>query len=155
MKVTARGFSELSKRLANGKTLVTRNITTALRNSVTIVQLAAQNTVPTGATGGLKRSISTQVDERRLIGVVGLDFPGSVYGVYVEKGSKPHWVPIAALKRWADQRGISPYAVQKSIARKGTKAHPFMRPAYENNRSFIQRQFKNALDGTIKSLNGK
>lgn len=154
MKVTLKGFDELAKRLQGGKQTVQRNMGIAIRNSVTIVLAAAQAGAPVGATTGLKNSISSQVDLTNLIGIVGLDYPGSKYGIYVEKGTGPHFVPIAALQRWADQRGISPYAVQKAIARKGTKAQPFMKPAYDRNKTFIQRQFREALTGTIRSLNG-
>lgn len=44
-----------------------------------------------------------------------------------EVGSPPHWVPIAALKEWADARWHrygemhNPYAVQRSIAKNGTQ----------------------------------
>ena len=55
------------------------------------------------------------------------------YAAAVEFGSVPHWAPIAPLKQWAKRKlgdeGAA-YAVQKTIAKKGTKPKPFLRPAY-------------------------
>ena len=55
------------------------------------------------------------------------------YAASVEFGSVPHWAPIGPLKLWAKRKlgdeGAA-YAVQKTIAKKGTKPQPFLRPAY-------------------------
>lgn len=57
---------------------------------------------------------------------------GVEYGVDVEYGSSPHYVPIEPLKGWAkrvlhDENAA--YAVRAKIAKFGTNASPFMRPA--------------------------
>jgi len=55
------------------------------------------------------------------------------YAASVEFGSVPHWAPIGPLKQWAKRKlgdeGAA-YAVQKTIAKRGTKPQPFLRPAY-------------------------
>jgi HK97 gp10 family phage protein len=55
------------------------------------------------------------------------------YAAAVEFGSVPHWAPIGPLKQWAKRKlgdeGAA-YAVQKTIAKRGTKPQPFLRPAY-------------------------
>lgn len=152
MKVETKGFTELSQSLKMAPTFVKRNINKAIKNSVLIVQLAAKQNAPVGATKNLRRSIITHVDEQAMFGVVGLDAPGRQYGIFVEKGTKPHWVPIEALKRWAAQRGLNPYAVQAGIAKKGTRPQPFMHPAYDNNKKFIRQQFTMANKNIVRSL---
>ena len=152
MPVEQRGFESFAKVLKKSPTLVRREVGKALKNAVTVVGLAAKTNIPTGATGALKRSVVSHVDEQDMIGIVGLDAPGRQYGIFVEKGTKPHWVPKAALERWAAQRNIPVYAVQRAIARKGTKPQPFMRPAFENNKSFINRQFTLAHTRIVTSL---
>jgi HK97 gp10 family phage protein len=152
IKVDTKGFQEFQKSVLNALEKSNSHLVSALKTAVTVVTLAAKNTVPVGATGELRRSIGSDIDERSLIGIVGLDFPGRNYGIYVEKGTRPHMPPIGALDRWANQRGLNPYAVAKSIARKGTKAQPFMKPAYEKNEKFIRRQFSEANEKIVRDM---
>jgi len=56
------------------------------------------------------------------------------YASDIEYGSEPHVVDLNKLKRWARQRlGNESLAVpiQRSIAKNGTPAQPFLRPALE------------------------
>ncbi|QDP46751.1 MAG: hypothetical protein Tp156SUR915002_41 [Prokaryotic dsDNA virus sp.] len=39
--------------------------------------------------------------------------------------SVPHYPPIKALKPWSEAKGLNPYAVQRSIGKKGTPLVPF------------------------------
>jgi len=64
----------------------------------------------------------------------GFDAP---YADFVEYGTKPHWMPIKPLLKWAETKfgkkegkNIA-YAVQQSIAKKGTVPHPFIRNAID------------------------
>ena len=74
------------------------------------------------ATGGLSDSINYRVTLNSITIEI------NAYGEYLDKGSKPHWAPIAPLKDWVKAKGLSinPYAVRASIAKKGTKAHPWI-----------------------------
>ena len=57
---------------------------------------------------------------------------GVKYGVHMEYGTSPHHPPIDSLKGWS-RRVLGDeslaYAVAKSIAIKGTTAHPYFRPS--------------------------
>ena len=93
-----------------------------------VEQETKANLRPHVSSGALIRSYSSNFAGS------GFDTTGQVgtnlnYAPAVEKGSKRHWPPIGPLKRWAAQRGLNPYAVQRSIAAKGTKAHPHLEPA--------------------------
>lgn len=83
--------------------------------------------------------------------------PTADYAQDVEKGTVPHWVSVAQgtpLYRWAMQKGINPYAVQKSIAKKGTKAHPFLQPTFDIIEPKANRTFNDGIDELIGQLNG-
>ena len=57
------------------------------------------------------------------------------YWSYVEFGSAPHWTSVENLKKWAkDKLGDenAAYALQKYIAKYGTKPHPFIRKVIDN-----------------------
>lgn len=57
---------------------------------------------------------------------------GVDYGIHMEFGTKPHWVPVSALKGWSRRvlknEGAA-YAVQNNISKYGVEASPFFRPA--------------------------
>lgn len=57
---------------------------------------------------------------------------GVVYGVYVEYGTKPHYVPIIPLMGWAGRvigDKNAAFAIRAKISKYGTPAQPFFRPA--------------------------
>lgn len=57
---------------------------------------------------------------------------GVDYGIHLEYGTSPHYVPISPLKGWSRRvlgdEAIS-YAIRAAIAKRGTPAQPFFRPA--------------------------
>jgi len=62
---------------------------------------------------------------------------GVEYGVYVEYGTKPHYVPIAPLMGWSGRvlgDKNAGYAIRANIAKYGTPAQPFFRPAFDEVR---------------------
>src|SRR5262245_55479582 len=62
----------------------------------------------------------------------------------LERGSRPHLPPVAALRGWARRHGVSPYAVQRAIGRRGTRARPFLLPAFTRSAPRIVRLFAQA-----------
>lgn len=90
--------------------------------------------------GILRGSIFTEVDlGQGPVLVKGLVATGAQapYAPFVEYGTRPHWAPIAPLKAWARRvlgNERAGYAIQKAIARRGTRAAPFMGPALEAGR---------------------
>ena len=92
---------------------------------------------PVRYTGALERSVSTYIEASRseVKLTVGPTVP---HALYIRYGTRPHWAPIAPLKRWAMWKlgdAKAGYAVQRSIAAHGTsrwaeklygtKANPF------------------------------
>jgi hypothetical protein len=72
----------------------------------------------------------------------------------VEKGSRPHWVPIAPLLKWVglvfkglparDRKNLA-YAIQHSIAEKGTKPHWYMRDSQRQILRILDREIRRAV----------
>ncbi len=73
------------------------------------------------------------------------------YSAYVEHGTAPHWTGIGNLAGWAHRHGINPYAIQRAIAKYGTKAHPFMQPAIDDLEAAIP-EFITALEADIRQM---
>ena len=95
----------------------------------------AMATVPVD-TAHLQRSHATEVDSGAipLWGKVGTNVP---YGIYVHEGTRPHLPPVAALGGWAGRHGMNARALAYAIAKKGTKANPWLKKAFETSKGKI------------------
>ena len=97
--------------------------------------------VDTGRMRGSIRSRLGQLEAR-----VG---PTVHYAPHVEFDTRPHWAPVGALQPWASRHGFGKgkrgdAIVRAIIAKRGTKAHPFMRPGLEAARP--------AIEGHVRTL---
>jgi hypothetical protein len=54
------------------------------------------------------------------------------YAVFVERGTRPHTPPAAALQGWADRHGIPVWAVVRKIAREGTDPRHMWRDTFSD-----------------------
>ncbi len=131
------GMEELvakANHLKDGSAKVVREFLDKAAHSVE----AKAKDIVTHDSGLLRSSITPLVDPSPmpLWAKIG---PSKAYGLYVEMGTRPHWPPIGPLKDWARRHHISPYAVAASIAKHGTKAQPFMKPALENSKGDIDK----------------
>lgn len=78
--------------------------------------------------------------------------PSAAYGDAVETGSRPHWISAkkgSPLELWAAQKGINVYALQHSIAMKGTKPHPYIKPTYDEVAPLVGVQFARGVSTFI------
>jgi HK97 gp10 family phage protein len=70
------------------------------------------------------------------------------YAIYLEKGTEPHRPPMhadSALAQWCEMKGLNIYAIAQSIAKKGTKAHPFVEPTYEVVKDPVEALFEGGV----------
>lgn len=108
---------------------------------------------PVAVTGQLRGSIRYKFMPLSLTAEVG---PTVDYAAAIENGTRPHWVsvkPGTPLFRWAKQKGINPFAVQRSIAKKGTKAHPFVMPTFERLAPKIRNDFATGVEALLGGFN--
>jgi len=110
-------------------------------------------------TGVLRGAIATRLDATRSVGglVRGTVYVGSQapYAQAVDEGSRPHWAPIAPLKRWAarklgDER--IGYAIRWAIARRGTKPTRFMSNAIRSVLPRAARIIEGYVSRAVKGL---
>lgn len=130
----------------------------AMVASTAAVKRTAKEEVPIYQ-GELRRGIFDKVTSSVAKSVKGIVYVANVkYGIFVELGTRPHFPPVAVMEKWAriklGKPGIG-YLVSRKIARVGTKAHPFMLPALEQNKEKIQRHFEEGVDTVVKMLAGK
>src|SRR5262245_50297061 len=92
---------------------------------------------PVGVTGILRASITARVTTGTSLSAAirGEVFSSSQapYAPYVEYGTGPHWAPIGPLLLWARRvlgNERAAYAVQRAIARRGTRARHMFRDGF-------------------------
>ena len=124
--------ADFEKAGGNAQPLVSRFLT----NSVTEIQKKAREKAP-HFTGALQRSILAE--EGYPVAKVKVNSP---YGAAMEYGTKPHMPPVDALTRWANDKGINPWALAFTIKAKGTKAHPYFKPAIDESKPYINAQLQ-------------
>jgi HK97 gp10 family phage protein len=95
--------------------------------------------------GEMKREIRSTLIEKRNGDITGDVLSAAEYSSAVEFGTRPHWTGINNIRGWAERHGIPPAVLQRHIALKGTKAHPFMGPAAILNKNKFIKRVKNAL----------
>lgn len=79
--------------------------------------------------------------------------PTAPHAPFVEYGTRPHFPPAyenSPLALWAESKGMEPFAVAKSISRRGTKAHPFIEPT----RQKVPALFYAIMDAEISKFVG-
>jgi len=149
------GAQGLEAALARAQGAVRATNLRAMQTACLLVEADARRNVAHD-TRQLMNSITSRVTTRgpAIIGQVG---PSARYGVYVEKGTRPHWPPAAPLVGWARRHGVPVIAVQRAIARRGTRASPFLVPAFTKNREKIVALFgvaAQAVTATIAGVSG-
>lgn len=144
-KVTIKGGEAIQRALL-GPELLQRPVRKALWASTGEVELQAKLLAPSDR-GRLRNTIRSRVlgIGLKLLGRVRV---GAKYAPYVEFGTRPHWPPRftngwPTLQPWAKRHGF-PSGVRGSdivraiIARKGTRAQPFMEPALQQSEGKIK-----------------
>lgn len=125
--------------------------TQKLRNTI------KQNIVGKGITfqGNLGRSV-TVIESNERKGVVGV---GERYGGAVEFGRKAGKMPpVAPIERWAALKLGAPgagFVIARKIGRKGTKAQPFVKPAFVSDSPVILKYFGDARDVVVQMMGGR
>ncbi len=150
--VELRGAPELERALALSPEVMAQEVGRAMTASLLLVEADARRNVAHD-TRQLMNSITHTVraEGRGLVGRVG---PSARYGLYVERGSRPHYPPVRALVGWARRHGVSPYAVQRAIGRRGTRARPFLLPAFTANAHRVVALFARAGAQVVARIGG-
>lgn len=114
---------------------------------LTVVDNNLKKEAPRGVTGKLRSTFTREF--RPLEGTIK---SGRPYAQDVEYGTKPHTVPYDEIAPWAKLRGLSPWAVIKSIEKKGTKANPFFQRALDNSVDRVNVIIKGTINNIIEQL---
>lgn len=156
-KITMRidGLDQLAADMRKAGSQFLNLLTQAMDNSTTLIQNRGRENITAGGTsytGNLRRSIQKKpsTPTRGLVTV------GEKYGAAVEFGRKPGAMPpVEPLERWAKvklgQSGLG-FVIARKIGRSGTKAQPYMLPAFEQSIPDVVGYFDKAATAFVKGL---
>lgn len=112
----------------------------SIKKSVTLLQRYAIEETPVDQ-NRLRNDFHTEF--RKSFGRL---FNPTDYAIYVHEWTNPHYAPIDKIKWRADRHGIPVGALWLSIARKWTKANPFMDRAVERWEKQVDEIFGDEID---------
>lgn len=149
-------------RLHQAPQIIESELTRAMHEGTLSIEAAAKGNVPQD-TRTLFRSIASKVEPlgaggvRGLVGV--LTGPAASYARVVEEGRAPgsRPPPTAPIAAWLKRKGRDPtlaYVVARAIGKRGIKARPYLRPAFEAGRGNVEAAFNRARDRIVSRLSG-
>ena len=137
-----------------------REASLAVRAIVEDVASEARQRTPV-ATGVLRASIATDVTTGTSLSAAirGTVFTGAQapYARAVEEGTAPHWAPTQPLLLWARRvlgNERAAYAVQRAIARRGTRGRHMFRDSIAAVRPRMEGMLRQAMQRAARLLQG-
>lgn len=130
---------EMMQKAAGGAQLTTQQV---LVDAATYIKGDMESRVPV-RTGRLRQSISIQILQDRI--VIG---PHTEYAAYVEFGTKPHVIRAKNKKALAFYSG-GKRVIVKEVHHPGTRAQPYVRPAYQD---WVDEIASQVAEANVKEL---
>lgn len=147
LKLEIQGLNTLIKNIEKYPAVSEKHVGTAISRSLVRILGQEKQQAPVGVTGNLRDN--WRVDIGRFEGALRSMAP---YALAVHQGTGPHVVSGETLKKWAARKGLNPWAVAKSIAKKGTKANPFLQRSVQIEQENVNREFAGALSAILKDI---
>ena len=134
----------------------------AVRDGSTVMHETAIKETP-ASTGNLRKTIRREISGSGLRASI---FPSAVYGASLHGNfdgsdgafTPPRTIPArearegGTLYRWAKKKGMNPWAVRASIAKKGVKRNRYLSRASEQSEKPVRVIFEDALETLASKL---
>lgn len=123
----------------------------AMRDAVLMVQRDARKAAPVFS-GELRASILPEIRTQgnEVVGAVGSQVR---HALYMEKGTRPHFPPVAALQSWARRHNTVAFLIARAISRRGLKPRKFLQGAYDENKEKIIKKLESAVKKIAQEAN--
>ena len=160
--LSVRGVEEVQRKMEQAvRDLEGGPMLQAMRDCTLLVERdAKKNASASVNTGMLRASILPEVrgEGHAIMGVVGSNL---LYAAAVELGSRPHWPPPDPILRWVqlklqpgkDLEASVAFLIARKIARMGTKAQPYLQPAFDMNLDRIEQRLGSAVSEIVVKAN--
>lgn len=164
IRITSPDLNRLTREWARYPDLVEREVTRAMYESVMTLQAEVVEKAPVGVTSNLRNSIFHLVERRPMMirGTVATG-PGAPYGAAVNDGTKPHFPPLAPIRRWVERKLGVPVnrswfvarSIQRKIGRVGTKGQKYGEQSLAAKQSAINGYFRAAMRRVTREMSGR
>ncbi len=147
------GLEALQAGVAAGPATLAAEVRTAMVAGSLLMEGTARTLAPKD-TGRLAGSITHTISGggASLTSRIG---PSVAYGLFVETGRRAGTPPpVGAVAGWANRHGMNPFVLARSIGRKGTRARPFMAPAFVQNVGRVTALFERIAGVTVRRMAG-
>lgn len=167
LQIDVKGINEALAGLRNTPKNIGERMRQAFTESAAAIEADAKENAPVD-TGRLRSSITHRVTYREAEYVAAEIGSKVEYAPYVELGTRPHYPPLEALITWVHHKGLGAtgnrhqrtlqYAldtivarrIQQAIGRRGTKAQPYLEPAFVNQADAVVRSIAAAVQAGIQ-----
>ena len=158
IRLTPYGMDAWTRGLQQAPEMAQREMLAAVAEAVNLLESDVTGRYPV-ASGLTRQDIKGDYfsTPAGVLGVVGIASP---VGAFVELGTRPHWAPIAPLVHWVETvlgiTGVETFgiakAIQRKIAREGTKARPLFAEALARHEAAMVRMFEDAAGRIAQHL---
>ena len=126
--ITINGSEELKEKLSNPDLLGVplRHFFEAI---IPDLQESVQTYTPVD-TGILRAGVQAEIDHSP-VPLWGKVFDNVEYSQWVESGTEPHWTSWTNLNEWAYRHDMNVYALQRAIAKRGTRGHHMFQKGFD------------------------
>jgi len=147
IKFEIKNIKEIKATFKQAPVKMTRELNKAIKRIITKIEGTAKREAPVNKQSGggnLRQSISS-----KMAGIAkGVVDVSAKYAIYVHEGTRPHIIRIRNKKVLANTRTGRFFG--KVVHHPGTKANPFLQRAVDKNKSFIDKEFGNAVEKALK-----
>lgn len=119
-----------------------------LRSAIYAQKCFRRNLNANTDTGSLKRSVRYHFTSKVAVEIA----PEAEHAPFLEYGTHPHYPPIEGIRRWAKKKGINPYALQRSIGKRGTRAHPYLDKTFREVAPYARKSLDRSIGSKIKEI---
>lgn len=148
--IQVKGLDELIKNANNVSKNAGAELKGLMVKNTTYIQNEAKRVSPErfkNQTGNLRRSINRRV----FSGLKGIVSTDEKYGEYVEFGTRPHTIYPKNKKMLAFKVGGKMVFARK-VNHKGSRPYPFMQPAFESGKKYVQDTYEIYISDIVKRL---
>lgn len=146
LKLKIKDYGKIQAALQKSPTTVLKHVQEAIKTGSMMFYRTLQLKAPAD-TSNLARTVETVLKPLKAE-----IYPTAKYAIFVHEGTKPHFVSAKKLEKWARHKGVNPYAVAKAIAKRGTKANPFMDKTAQATFPDIEKMFNDKLKQAIDQV---
>lgn len=151
MELTVKIEGQLRKKLAQAPSIVKSEVQRGVEDASTLLMEESIKTAPKSSSV-MSRSIRRELSDLKAVIFPTVDYAFFLHGDETRERSAPFLIPAkeategGTLYRWAKKKGMNPWAVRASIAKRGIKHNPWLFKTAKANEGKVKEIFGGVLE---------